>query len=137
VRNYVTLLDGQPYATSISTTRGPRAWDYYQFYVAYADSTVTFAVVPTTGDPDLYVRNDTNPVNDTAIGFIWNSQAIGRDLVRIRGGCHDCTYTIGVMAFSEPCAYTIVATTGAYSIALSNGKCVRSLDIVRGAALLV
>lgn len=86
----------------------------YRYYV-YRNTdplaTVSFAVTPFGGDPDLFVST-TNPT-PTAGNCTWASTGIGRDVVEIfpedSHYCANCNYYVGVSAWSTNASYGVVA----------------------------
>jgi hypothetical protein len=105
--------------------------NYYSFPAPTASSTVTFAITPFAGDPDLFVSSSLkgsqkpSPLDPTS--YCWSSQTEGRDVVEIfpgdTTGCYcgatpsTCTYYASVVGFPPAQAvYTIVASENSNTV---------------------
>jgi len=93
----IELQDGQGF----SSTLGKDMWQYFTFPVT-AKRDIEFWITQMNGDPDLYVSVGEKPTTDTAT---WAAMNFGSDAIEISeddpDACGDCTYIIGVFAFTE------------------------------------
>ena len=95
----IHLVDGQAQGGSLEAG----SWEYYTFSVTSRLKAFTISVDPQFGDPDLYVVAGTQLPTRAVSG--WQSVESGGDEMTIDnttgvGWCVDCTYTIGVYAWS-------------------------------------
>ncbi|KAL1503384.1 hypothetical protein AB1Y20_011435 [Prymnesium parvum] len=95
----VRLIDGQPQVGSLES----HTWEYYTFSVTQRLKAFQLSVNPEFGDPDVYVNaGNVLPTRDNSQ---WQSTSSGADEFTIDNStndawCVDCSYTIGVYAWS-------------------------------------
>uniref|UniRef100_A0A7S0IUW2 PA domain-containing protein n=1 Tax=Calcidiscus leptoporus TaxID=127549 RepID=A0A7S0IUW2_9EUKA len=122
----VVLSDGVPQHATM-TYAG--SYDYYTFSVGEAVDSFELSVIPTAGDPDLYVSSNASmPSRDR---FMWRSteggalQPHSESIVIPTAGptaCIPCTYKIAVYAWSPDISYSITATSTNGTRLLAQGE---------------
>ena len=123
----LSLISGQPQEGSLEA----HAWQYYTIALGGGDvDQIVVSLEASYGDPDVYIKacppapppppgghagDDACPLPSLEDSG-WSGTASGGDMVRVAdstgdGWCLQCTYTIGVVAFTRS-AFTITATSG-------------------------
>jgi hypothetical protein len=120
----VALQDGVPQSGVVDK----EAFRYYRFRVLNGHSDLTISVVPTSGNPDLYVQLGSLPEIDNYTWYV--HQSGGENIVISRTDPNfcalpECTYFIGVHGRGRNASYSLVVTTSAQRLLLQPGIPVR------------
>lgn len=111
----VLLLPGRPQSSLVQAG----GWRYYRFRSG-ADAAVTFTIIPSYGDPDLYAnKNGTRPTEEAADK---KSTQLGGDQIiyTAADGCANCWYDVAVKGWGKS-LFTIVAQTASQVLELQSG----------------
>ena len=96
---------------------------YFSFYVPDTVASFEVDVIPSSGDPDLYIgANDTYPTRDR---YDWRSTGGAGEVLTISTdhawACVECSYHFSVYAWSPNVAFSITATTARGTRLLRDG----------------
>lgn len=91
----------------------------FSLFNAPPNSVVVISVLPTVGDPDVYVGTSNSPSTlrptpSDRTSYFWSSAGLGTELISIetatdRNACTNCNYTIGVYGYMSNTTFSITA----------------------------
>jgi len=111
--NAISLTLGHPQSHDLEQGR----YVYYSFILGATTPELTFTLTPTSGDPDIYARNDGQTPSRTF--YQWDSMGVSTDTIRIQNASPG-TFLIAVYGYSQTSFSLTVTTTGSLTT-LQNG----------------
>lgn len=91
----------------------------FSLFNAPPNTVVVISVLPTSGDPDLYVGTSNvpatlRPTPGDRASYLWSSSGVGTELLSIETAsdpraCTNCNYTIGVAGYLSNTTFSITA----------------------------